>query len=155
MARTIQQRKKTVLFGLSVVTGGMILQGYQLVVELRIIREARFFEPDLFPARLRAILLLTLLLAAVGLAIGRRWGLVASTLGLGGLLLGYVYWFYDSQRSFRLLAQDQAYTKPPDFPSSLFGLIGARWWDFVLLMLFMTLLIWEVRTLVKARSNRH
>jgi hypothetical protein len=155
MSRTIQQRKKVVLFGLAVITGGLILQAYQLVVELRIMRDARFFEADVFPARLRTILLLSLLVAAAGLAIGRRWGFVTSSLGLVGALLGYIYWFYDSHRSFQILAQEPFYTNHPEFvPPNSFGLIGARWWEMVLLMLFVALLIWEVITVVKMSGNR-
>src|SRR2546430_8886417 len=155
MPRAIHERKNVVLFGWPIVTLGVILHAYQLVVELRLIRDAPPFEADVFPARLQMFLLLSLLLAAAGLALGRRWGLVASSLGLLGVLLGYTYWFYDSHRSLHTLAQEPFYTKHPEFvPPNLFGLIGARWWDLVLLIMFLALLIWQISVLVRM-SGKH
>lgn len=155
MSEDLRQRKNVVLFGLPLVSVGVILHTYQLVVALRIMRDATPFEPDLFPPRLHFFLLLSLLLAAAGLAIGRGWGLVASSLGLVGVLLGYINWFYVSHRNFQLLAIPPYSEHPELIPPSLFGFIGARWWDLVLLILFLALLIWQISVLVKVSGKRN
>jgi hypothetical protein len=154
MSEDIRRRKKLVRFGLPLVTLGVILHAYQLVVAVRNMRDAAPFEPDLYPPQLHFVLLLSLLLAAVGLAIGRRWGLVASSLGLLGVLLGYIDWFKVSHRNFQLLTIRPYSEHPELIPPSLFGFIGARWWDLVLLVLFVALLAWELRVVVKGFSKR-
>jgi hypothetical protein len=73
MSRKVRQRKNLVLFGLAVLTVAASLDAYQLVVAVRNMRDAAPFEPDLYPPQLHFVLLLSLLLAAVGLAIARRW----------------------------------------------------------------------------------
>jgi hypothetical protein len=154
MSEDIRRRKKVVLFGLPMVTLGVILHAYQLVVAVRNMRDAAPFEPDLYPPQLHFVLLLSLLLAAVGLAIGRRWGLVASSLGLLVVLLGYIDWFKVSHRNFQLLTIRPYSEHPELIPPSLFGFIGARWWDLVLLILFVVLLVWEIKVLVNAHSTK-
>ena len=154
MSRKIGETKNLVLFGLPWVTVGVLLHAYQLVVALRMMRDAAPFEPDLFPPRLHFFLLMSLLLAAAGLAIGRRWGLIASSLGLLGALLAYIHWSYVSHRNFQLLTIRPYSEHPELIPPSLFGFIGARWWDLVLLILFMALLVWEIKVLVNAQSAK-
>ena len=155
MPRTMPTKKNLVLFGLLVVGAGVILHAYQLVIEWRIIEQTRPFLTHLFPARLQVFLLLSLLLTAAGLAIGTRWALGCSILGLLGVLLGHIRWWHYSRRYLQLFAENPFYADHPEFiPPNSFGLIGATWWDIVLLVLFVTLLIWEVMTLVKMSSNQ-
>jgi hypothetical protein len=74
------------LFGLAVVIVAVILHGFQFALELRIAKETRPFEADLFPVRLQLFLLLAFLLTAAGLAgIRTLAGLICSILGLIGV----------------------------------------------------------------------
>jgi hypothetical protein len=145
----MNEKKRLMLFGLPVVTVGVILNAYQMVVELRIIRESKPFDAYLFPANSRFFLLLCLLLTGVGLAIGRRWSLVASALVLLGVAFEYINWWHYSHRLLELDAEEPFSKYPEIVPPSLAGLLGARWWDLFLLVLLVALLIWEIRVLVK------
>lgn len=153
MSRRIDQRKNLVLFGLSVVTVAAILHAYQLVLEFRIIEDAP--HADRFPARFHLFLLLVFLLIAAGLVVGRRAGLVCSVLGLICVLLGHVAWLSSNHRMFQAMNQDGFYERHPELrPPSLFGLVGARWWDLVLLILFLALFVWEIKILVTRVEKR-
>lgn len=149
----MNEKKRLMLFGLPLVTVGVILNAYQMVLELRIIRESRPFDAYLFPANLRLFFLLCLLLTGVGLAIGRRWSFVASTLGLLGVAFEYVNWWHHSYRLLALHAQEPFSRYPEIVPPTLAGLVWAKWWDLVLLFLLVALLIWEIRVLVKGVGN--
>jgi hypothetical protein len=155
MSRPIAQRKNLVLFGLAVVTVAAILHAYQLVLESRIIEEARPFHAELFPGRLHLFLLLAFLIIAAGLLIGTRVGLVCSLLGLICVFVGHFGWLSYSYKVLHVVNQDGLYERHPDLrPPSLFGLVGARWWDLVLLLLFVVLLAWEIKTLVRQDRTR-
>jgi hypothetical protein len=144
------QGKNLVLFGLGVVTVAAILHAYQLVLEFRLIGEARPFHAELFPGRLHLFLLISFLLIAAGLLIGTRAGLVCSVLGLICVFAGHVGWISYSYKVLHVVNQDGLYERHPDLrPPSSFGLVGARWWDLVLLLLFVVLLAWEIQTLIK------
>jgi hypothetical protein len=148
MSRKIPQRKKLVLFGLAVVAVAAILHAYQLVLDTRIIEDAP--HADRFPGRLHLLLLLAFLVMAVGLLIGTRVGLVCSLLGLICVLLGHVAWLNYSHAVLYDINQNGLFDRHPDLrPPSLFGFVGARWWDVVLLLLFVALLVWEIKTLVR------
>lgn len=149
MSRKIAQRKSLVLFGLVVVTVAAMLHVYQLVLEFRIIEAAP--HADRFLAQLQLFLLLAFLLIATGLIVGRRAGLVCSVLGLICVFLGHVAWFLHSHRLLQAINQDRRYERPPPelIPPNLWGFVGARWWDIVFLVLFVALLVWEIKTLAR------
>lgn len=157
MSRKIAQRKSLVLFGLAVVTVAAIIHGFQLASELRIAKQAYPFEADLFPVRLRLFLFLAFLLAAAGLAVIRKLaGLVCSMLGLVGVFVAHLFWISYSHTLLVWVNQDGLYERHPDLrPPSLFGLVGAHWWDFVLLALFVVLFVWEVKLLVSRPHKRN
>ena len=144
------------LFGLAVVTVAAILHAYQLVVEFRIIEDAR--HADRFPARLQLFLLLAFLVIAAGLLIGTRVGLVCSLLGLLCVFLGHLVWLSYSNDMLYIVNQGGLYDRLPELrPPSLFGFVGARWWDLVLLILFVALFVWEIKLLLTRdeKSNRN
>lgn len=148
MSRRIDQRKNLVLFGVAVVTVAAILHTYQLVLEFRII--AAVPHADRFPARFHIFLLLVFLLIAAGLVVGRRAGLVCSVLGLVCVLLGHVAWLSSNQKIFQAMNQNGFYDRHPELaPPILLGFVGARWWDLILLVLFVALLFWEIKTLAR------
>jgi hypothetical protein len=146
------------LFGLAVVIVAAILHAYQLAIESRIEAQARVFEADLFPGRLQLFLLLAFLLTAAGLAVIRtRAGLICSMLGLIGVFVAHLFWLEYSHTMLYWVNQDGLYERHPDLrPPSLFGLVDAHWWDFVLLALFVVLFVWEVKLLVsRTHKSQH
>jgi len=149
MTRKIDQRKNLVLFGLAVVTVAAILHTYQMVLEFRIIEDAP--QADRFFVQLQIFLLLAFLLTAVGLAIRRRAARLCSVLGLICVFLGHVAWFLHSHRLLQAMSLDRRYEQyhPELIPPNIWGFVGARWWDLVLLLLFVALLVWEIKTLVR------
>jgi hypothetical protein len=150
----IAERNSLVLFGLAVVTLAAILHAYQLVIETRIVKEARPFHADLFPGRLHLFLLCAFLLVAAGLLIGTRMGLICSVFGLMIVFLGHVWWLYYSYALLHVINYG-LYERHPDLRNpSLFGFVGARWWDMVLLILFIALFICEIKTLLETFKRR-
>ena len=157
MSREIDHGKNRVVFGLAVVTVAAILHAFQLAIESRNEAQARPFEADLFPGRLQLFLLLAFLLTAAGLAFIRaRAGLICSMLGLIGVFVAHLFWLSYSQTMLVWVNQDGLYERHPDLrPPSLFGLVGAHWWDFVLLALFVVIFVWEVKLLVSRAHKRN
>lgn len=149
ISREIVQ-KKVKLFGLAVVGVAAILHGFQFALELRIAKQARPFEADLFPGRLQLFLLLAFLLTALGLAaIRTRAGLICSMLGLLAVFGIHLLWLSYSHTMLYVVNQDGIYERHPDLrPPSLCGLVGARLWDLILLALFVVLFVLEVKLLV-------
>lgn len=156
MSRKIVLSKNLVLFGSAVVTVAAILHTYQLVLETRIAEEAHPFHADLFPGRLHLFLLLAFLVIAAGLIIGKRAGLVCSLLGLICVFVGHVGWFHYSHAVLYAMNQDERYAGHPELiPPNIWGFIGARWWDVVLLILFMALFVWEIKVLFTRAEKRN
>jgi hypothetical protein len=149
------QGKNLVLFGLAVVTVAAILHAYQMVLEFRIIEDAP--HADRFFVQLQIFLLLAFLLTAVGLAIRRRAALLCSVLGLICVFLGHLAWFLHSHRLLQAINQDRSYERPPPelIPPNIWGFVGARWWDMVLLPLFIALLVWEIKVLLTRVEKRN
>lgn len=152
MTQTRDLKTSSVLVGLGVVGLGTIRHLYQLVLEQRALESAAPFLTNTFLLWLQVVLVLCLILTGLGLAARSRIGLSVSILGLLGVLVAHVGWYDYSSRT---LTDDPVLQRYPHMlPPSLFGLIGAQWWDFALLLLFVALLIWEIRVLVKAVGNR-
>lgn len=150
-------QKKVMRFGFAVVGVAAIIHGFQLASELRIAKQAHPFEADLFPVRLPLFLLFAFLLTAAGLAgIRTRSGLICSMSGLLGVFGIHLLWLSYSHTVLYWVNQDGLYERHPDLrPPSLFGLVGAHWWDFVLLALFVVLFVWEVKLLVSRPHKRN
>lgn len=156
MPKRIDLKTNSILIGLAIIALGAALHVYQLVLEARALESASPFLTNTFFAWLQIVLLFALLLAAAGLVMRTRGGLVCSVMGLIGVLLGYLWWFGFSYRNLHLFDDDPIYTQHPELvPPSSFGLIGARWWDLVLLILFIGLLVWEIKMLVTRIKTRN
>jgi hypothetical protein len=66
------------------------------------------------------------------------------------VFLGHLVWLSYSHDMLYVVNQDGLYERYPDLrPPSLLGFVGARWWDLVLLVLFVALFVWEIKTLVR------
>lgn len=153
MSRRVDQRRGLVLFGLAVVILAAILHAYRLVLESRIIEDAP--HADRFPIWLQLYLLFTFLVIAAGLLFGTRVGLTCSILGLLCVFVGHLGWLHYSQAVLDAMNQDGLYDRHPELiPPNIWGFIGARWWDPVLLILFIVLLAWEIKMLVKRNGNQ-
>jgi hypothetical protein len=150
-------QKKVKLFGFAVVGVAAVIHGFQVVLELRIAKNAFPFEADLFPGRLQLFLLFAFLLTAAGLArIRTLAGLICSMLGMIGVFVAHLFWHSYSDELLYWVNQDGLYERHPDLrPPSLFGLVGAHWWDFVFLALFIVLFVWEVKLLVSRLHKRN
>ena len=155
MSRKIAQ-KNLVLFGLVIVTLASVLAIYQLILEIRVLDDAKHGHP--FLGQLQLLLLLSFLLTAGGLAIRSRKGLVCSMLGLIFILSGYLAWFLDSHKRIQAIRLDKAYEQfhPAPIPPNIWGFVGARWWNIVFLALFIVLFLWEIKVLftLVAKRNR-
>jgi hypothetical protein len=142
--------KTSVLIGLGIVALGVARHFHQFVLEQRTLERAAPFLTNTFLLWLHVVLVLCLMLTALGLAVRSRVGLSCSILGLLGVLVAHVGWYDYSRRTLKVFTDDPAFQKYPQLkPPSLFGLIGANWWDIVLLLLFLALLILEIRVLGK------
>ena len=148
MSRKADQ-KKLLTFGLALVIVAVVLHANQLVLESRIIEETRPFHADLFPGRLRLFLLIAFLFIGVGVVIQRRAALVCALLGFVGVFAAHIVWLLYSNMMLHELNVDGLYERHPELrPKSLFGFVGARWWDVVIVILSAALCIWLIKTLV-------
>lgn len=143
------------LIGSAVLTLAAFLAAYQLILEIRVLDDAKHGHP--FLGQLQILLLLSFLLAAGGLAMRNRKGLVCSLLGLIFVLTGYLAWFLDSHKRIQALRLDKAYEQshPALIPPNIWGFVGARWWNIVFLALFIVLFVWEIKVLFKRAENRN
>lgn len=147
MSRKVVQEKNLVLFGSAVLTLAAFLAAYQLILEIRVLEDAKHGHP--FLGQLQILLLLSFLMTAGGLAIRSRKGLVCSLLGLVCVLCGYSAWFLDSHKRIQAIRLDKSYEQfpPPPIPHNIWGFVGARWWNFAFLALFLALFVWEIKVL--------
>ena len=150
MTQTQDLNTSSVLVGLGIVALGAARHFYQLVVEQRAIERAVPFLTNTFLLWLQVVLVLCLILTALGLAARSRVGLSCSILGLLGVLVAHVGWYDYSSRTLKVFTDDPIFLEHPEIiPPNSFGLIGARWWDLVLLILLVSLLVWEIKALVR------
>jgi hypothetical protein len=147
VSRKVVQEKNLVLFGSVVLTLAAFLAAYQLILELRVLHDAKHGHP--FLGQLQILLLLSFLMTAGGLAIRSRKGLVCSLLGLMGVLFGYLAWFLDSHERIQAIRLDKSYEQfpPLPIPPNIWGFLGARWWNIAFLALFIVLFVWEIKVL--------
>jgi hypothetical protein len=155
MLKKLDPTKNFVLFASGVIAVGAARHLYQLNLVLREIEQAAPFLSVTFLAWLQILLLLSLLMVAAGLIVRRRMGLLCSIVGLVGVLLGYLGWFDYTHRYLQLLAQNPFYLEHPELvPPNSFRLIGGSWLDIVLLILFVALLVLEIKWLVRPAPKR-
>jgi hypothetical protein len=142
------------LFGWVVVGLGAMRYLYQLVLEVRALDRASPFLTNRVFAWLLIFLLLSLLLVAVGLALRSRIGLGCSIIGLTGVLVGYVGWYHYSNDTLKMLRNESIFPWHPEIlPPYSFGLIKGHWWDIALLIMFVSLFMWEIKVLLKASAD--
>jgi protein-S-isoprenylcysteine O-methyltransferase Ste14 len=57
---------------------------------------------------------------------------------------------------FQAMNQDGFYDRHPELiPPNIWGFVGARWWDVVLLILFIALFVWEIKVLFTRAEKRN
>jgi len=153
-ARTLEA--KVTIAGLVFAVLAATAHGYQLIIEWRFLGRATelgILTSSSF-ALLQLFFVLSFLTYAVGLLMHNLPRLIISILGLSGALFGYIYWFSYSSRWLKGIRTDMFYAEHPEFvPPHLLGLIGARWWDIVILTLTAVLLILALRALMRSRRT--
>jgi hypothetical protein len=150
MSERTPMKKILVAFGLALLVSATAVHLWYLVLELRNIERVAPFLAQTFLAWLQCFLIFSFLVAGTGLMIRTRAGLWCSLVGTVGILLCHLAWFNYSKKTLRSLMSDPFFLSHPELlPPNSFGLIGARWWDFVFLLMFVALLIWEIKTLVQ------
>lgn len=102
---------------------------------------------DRFEIRLRIATTLGLFVSAAGLAIRRLYGVVASMLGIIWLVLVYGWWQHESVAFLRNLEVPD-YSSLPEL-SHAAGLLGATWWDLLVLAAAALMLIWQTVALIR------
>jgi hypothetical protein len=107
-------------------------------------------------AILRVFLILCFIVCATGLLLNNVAGLLTSVLSQFGVLAGYLYWFSYSSRRLSAFEGDPVLSQHPDFmPPHLLGLVGAHWWDFLIVLgTIIVILILVPRTIGKLRNRR-
>jgi len=92
---------------------------------------------------------IALIMAAVALWPCRTIGFLFSILALSYIGFEYVTWYQDSSRALRMLEfESWADFQDPSFPY-VGKLRGAVWWNMVVLVISVTLLLWQLKTLLK------
>jgi hypothetical protein len=102
---------------------------------------------NLFEIRLRIAITLGLFVSAAGLAFRRLYGVVASMLGIIWLVLVYGWWQRVSVTFLRNLEVPDFSTLPE--VSHAAGLLGATWWDLLVLATAGILFIWQTIALIR------
>jgi hypothetical protein len=92
---------------------------------------------------------LCLIISSTGLWLRKNLGLFLSALALAGVCGVYIWWYIDTL-AFVRNSEASEYTKLNDpFFSSIGSLLGATWWDKILLVIVLLLFLWNTLTLVK------
>ena len=150
-------RSRLVIFGVTVALLGITVRAYQFVLEWRFLaRNANFpiLASSSF-ALLQIAFILCFVVCATGLLIRNRGGLILSTFGLLGLFVCHIAWHAYTNRSLRVFENEPFYALHPEYiPPHLFGLVGAKWWDIVILFCSVILFIWELKALTVAPSAK-
>jgi len=150
-------KMRLVIFGLAFAALSASTHLYQLIIEswhleraakLGILTSSSF-------ALLQMAFILSFIAFAVGLLMRTLVGRITSILGLIGVLLAYTYWYSYSYRWLMRLQKDPFYMERPEFvPPHSFGLVGAHWWDAIIMVLSVALLILILTGLLKLRRSR-
>lgn len=105
-----------------------------------------------FAYRLLRIALL-LIVSAIGLASRKVIGICISALALAWTGIEYLFWYAWSSR----ILQEAGLSSFPVGTTHMFGLEGARWWNIVVLIGTLALLLWEIiaiSNIVRSRTSR-
>jgi hypothetical protein len=126
----------------------------QLLIEWRFLSGAAKLGVLTSPffAELQVYFIVAFLVSSAGLLTHRRVGVVISVLGLVAVFLGYLAWRVFTIRQLGLTTDDPYFSAHPEFvPAHTLGLVGAHWWDFVILAGCLTLFVWQL-TLLRRSS---
>lgn len=123
------------------------LHTYWLFVDLtKPLEELEILRSPFLP-RLLLFMWLCLLVSTVALWTRRLGGLLISMIGLAAVLAGYLFWYINTSQFSKLMPVDSLYH---EYPRTL-GMLGASWWNVVVLVLASLLFIWEAKTFVGKR----
>jgi hypothetical protein len=127
------------------------LHSYRFVIELHYLRkvhQAAVLSSSFF-AEFELFFTLVFLVSLIGLLINRLTGMILSILGLAGVITAHVLWYSYSYGTLRALETDIYLKKHPElFPQHFAGLLGAGWWDIVVLIFVVLCLAWRIKSLV-------
>ena len=152
-------KSRLVIFG---GIGGLLAataHGYQFAIEWRALQPVAGIYILRSPsfAFLQVFLAASFLVFAIGLLTQtwrKRIGLVVSIVGLICVLLGHVEWYVFTKHTLPDLVGELLRAHRPDMiPPHPLGLIGAKWWDILILLSSAMLLLWEVKVLFAASSR--
>jgi hypothetical protein len=131
---------------------GATLHVRQLLIEWRFLSGAAKLGILMSPffAELQVYFIVAFLVSSGGLLFHRRVGFVISVVGLVAVFLGHIAWRVFTIRQLRLTTDDPYFSAHPEFvPAHTLGLIGAHWWDFLILGGCLILFVWELNLLRK------
>lgn len=95
---------------------------------------------------IRINITIALISSAIGLWSRKVAGFFLSTLSLLWIVIIYIWWYFDSL-TFLRNAEVSDYSKLPDVQhTAMFR--GAYWWDIIILAAIITLLAWQIKTLI-------
>jgi hypothetical protein len=135
---------------------GATLHVRQFLIEWRFLNGATRLGVLTSPffAELQVFFIVAFLVGSAGLLIHRRLGFMISAAGLLAVFLGYVAWRVFTIRQLRLTTDDPFFSGHPEFgPTHMLGLVGAHWWDFVVLGGCLFLFLWELTLFRKPRLD--
>lgn len=95
---------------------------------------------------LHVVIATTLVVGAVGLWSRRVGGFFLCAFALLWVQIVYVWWYFNSL-AFLRNSEVSSFSELPEIQHVL-GLQGAAWWDLVVLVVTITLLLWQAKTLI-------
>ena len=131
-------KKGLLISGLVSAAVGTGVHVYRFIVEFR--RLGRAAELGILTSSSFALLQLILILSFACLGFGllmsqKQIGRTAVVIGLLGVLFGYAGWYWYSSQILSRYLTDSFFAQYPQFiPSQTFGLLGAYWWDPMILI---------------------
>jgi hypothetical protein len=152
-ARILPHRDLYFAIGVAVLTTAVHVSG-------EIVDQYKFFQSDLAilrsPTVPRLLLLsgMSLLICTLALCTRRLCGLIVSIFGLLMAGFGYIVWFVYSRWLLKVLAEKSLYENQESLPPHPLGLVGAKWWNLVVLIMVASLLVWEIKTLAAILNSR-
>jgi len=143
-----------IVFAVMVAVTGVTAYIYASVVEWQSQTGELIVLTSPFLPRLWIFLIISFLIAGTGLLLKRKGGVVISLLGLLGVLLGHLVWFFYTTSTIKFLEKEPQYIRHPELlPQHTWGLGGAEWWNIAILLGSIVLLVWEVSILAQKRKE--
>lgn len=109
-------------------------------------RDAGFPFPNVIND-LQIGIVISFVISAVGIRVRNAIGFFISMLALSAVCMAYVWW-YDNSMSFMRALDISDYSQLVPNYKHAWMLRDARWWDVVVLLLSLTLLGWQIKTLL-------